>query len=74
MHVCHNFTFRHTVAVTKSRQLDSVDPKAKRNVLRNNEDGFDFNAYRVEFAECNASSKDNSGDIEELRKWLLKIA
>lgn len=35
---------------------------------------FDFDLLKVDFAECNAFSKDNDVNIDGLRKWLVKIA
>lgn len=54
--------------------MESIDPKAKKNVNFGNNGEFDFDSLKVEFAECNAFSKDDDADIEELKKWLLKIA
>lgn len=66
---------RNTLRITKASQLESVDPKEKRNItLGTNIGEFDFDSLNVEFAECNAFSKEDSVNIGDLRKWLLKIA
>lgn len=65
------FFCRNTLRITKASQLESVDPKAKKNV---GSEDFDFESLKVEFVECNAFSKDDSANIEELKKWLVKIA
>lgn len=71
LYVC----FSNTLRITKSSQLDSVDPKAKRSaILGKNDENFDFNLFNVEFAESCGYSKDNAVRISELEKWLLKIA
>lgn len=62
---------RNTLRITKASQLESVDPKAKKNV---GAEDFDFDSLKVEFVECNAFSKDGSANIEELKQWLVKIA
>lgn len=63
-----------TLCVTKSRQLDSVDPNAKKTVVLGNNGKFEFSSFKVEFAECYASDKDNKASLGELEKWLEKIA
>lgn len=70
----------NTLRVTKSSQLDSVDPKAKKQVLLGDENApFNFDALDnlyVEFLESNNYGKDNTDDcnVNDLKKWLLKIA
>lgn len=61
--------------ITKSSQLDSVDPKAKKAALLGNPDEyFDFGALhvKVDFAESYAYHKDGAIDIEGLKKWLAR--
>lgn len=61
--------------ITKSSQLDSVDPKAKKTAMLGNPDeDFDFAALhvKVDFAESYAYHKDGSVDIEGLKKWLTR--
>lgn len=61
--------------ITKSNQLESVDSKAKKTTLLGNPDeDFDFAAVhvKVDFAESYGHHKDGSGDIEGLKKWLLR--
>lgn len=67
---------RNTLRITKSSQLESVDPKAKTNniLVGNSNDEFDFELLKVEFAECNGFGKDEAANIDELKKWLLKVA
>lgn len=65
--------YRNTLRITKASQLESVDPKDKKNVGLGNGD-FDFDLLKVEFAECHAFSKEDDVDIDQLEKWLLKIA
>ncbi|KAJ8920053.1 hypothetical protein NQ315_011706 [Exocentrus adspersus] len=62
--------------ITKSKQLDSVDPKVKRaSVLGNASEDFDFAALpvKVDIAESYAWHKDGSVDIEGLKKWLARF-
>lgn len=61
--------------MTKSSQLDSVDPKARKNVtLVRKGESFEFARMKVDFAECTAYGKDESVNIEGLEKWLLNVA
>ncbi|KAK9890655.1 hypothetical protein WA026_012013 [Henosepilachna vigintioctopunctata] len=68
----------NTLQMTKSRQVESVDGKiSKKSSLGNNEHEFSFQNFQlnVEFAECFANhSKNGTSDIDQLKKWLLKIA
>lgn len=67
--------FRGTLRITKSSQLDSVDPKAKKAaMLYNPNEDFDFGLVhlKVDFAESYACHKDGSVDIEGVKKWLAK--
>lgn len=61
--------------ITKSSQLDSVDPKAKKTaMLGNPKEEFDFGLVhlKVDFAESYAYHKDGSVDIEGVNKWLAR--
>ncbi|XP_018564483.1 signal recognition particle receptor subunit beta [Anoplophora glabripennis] len=66
----------NTLRVTKSKQLDSVDPKAKRaSILGNPDEDFDFDALKVkvDISESYAYHKNGSVDIEGLKKWLARF-
>lgn len=67
--------FRNTLRVTKSSQLESVDPQTKKAAMLGNPDeDFDFAALhvKVDIAETYAFHKDGSVDIEGLKKWLAR--
>jgi signal recognition particle receptor subunit beta len=67
----------NTLQITKSRQLDSVDPKARRIASLGSDDSdFSFSGlhYKIEFAESFAFNKNGSVNIEELKKWVVKNA
>lgn len=75
---CANFEifFRNMLRITKSKQLDSVDPKAKRaGILGNLEEDFDFAALKIniDITESYAYHKNGSVDIEGLKKWLARF-
>ncbi|KAJ8964853.1 hypothetical protein NQ314_004571 [Rhamnusium bicolor] len=66
----------NTLRITKSKQLDSVDPKVKKAAMLGNPDeDFDFAALRVkvDIAESYAYHKNGSADIEGLKKWLARF-
>lgn len=69
----------NTLRVTKSSQLESVDPKTKKNAFLGDEKrDFDFSQLnqKVEFCEANATTKDDKDSInlEELNQWLVKVS
>ncbi|KAL3268424.1 hypothetical protein HHI36_007537 [Cryptolaemus montrouzieri] len=68
----------NTLRVTKSRQVESVDPKtSKTSVLGEHGRDFSFQNFslNIEFAESFGNhNKDGTNDIDQLVKWLLKIA
>lgn len=71
-----HWCFRNTLRVTKSNQLDSVDPKAKRALMLGNpEEEFDFAGIhvKVDIAESYAYHKDGVVDIDGLKKWLVRL-
>ncbi|KAJ8945040.1 hypothetical protein NQ318_019035 [Aromia moschata] len=60
----------NTLRITKSKQLESVDPKAKKTaILGNIDEDFDFAVLhvKVDIAESYACSKNNAVDIEGLK-------
>ncbi|RZB40677.1 signal recognition particle receptor subunit beta [Asbolus verrucosus] len=66
----------NTLCITKSSQLDSVDPKAKKLVNLGSGDkdlSFSTMHFKIDFAESFAFNKNGSVNIEELEKWLVKI-
>ncbi|CAH1112805.1 unnamed protein product [Psylliodes chrysocephalus] len=66
----------NTLRITKSSQLESVDPKAKRAALLGDPDeDFDFAGLpiKVDIAESYAFHKNGSVDIEGLKKWLARL-
>lgn len=67
---------RNTLRITKASQLESVDPKDRKNVglLGDSDEEIDFDALKVEFAESNGFSKDDEVDIDGLKEWLIQIA
>lgn len=68
--------YRNTLRITKSSQLESVDPKAKRAALLGDPDeDFDFAGLpiKVDIAESYAFHKNGSVDIEGLKKWLARL-
>ncbi|KAJ3642394.1 hypothetical protein Zmor_025186 [Zophobas morio] len=67
----------NTLRITKSSQLDSVDPKARKSAsLGTSDSDFSFSSLncKVEFAESFAFNKNGSVDVDQLKKWLSKIA
>lgn len=65
--------------MTKSSALDSVNTKnEKKSFLGSEDKDFDFSQvyYDIEFAESQACSKtsENAVEIDQLKKWLIKIA
>lgn len=65
----------NTLRTTKSSQLESVDPKAKKvSLLGDSEEDFDFGALplKVDIAESYAYHKNGSVNIEGLKKWLSR--
>ncbi|GJQ71275.1 SrpRbeta [Trypoxylus dichotomus] len=67
-----------TLQITKTSQLESVDPKTKKSTVLVNGDKFNFNlltSVKVDFVNCNAISIENgSPNLDGLEKWLSKIA
>nr|CAI5831815.1 unnamed protein product [Callosobruchus analis] len=67
----------NTLRTTKSSQLESVDPKAKKAAtLGDINEYFDFAALglKVDIAESYAYHKNGSVDIEGLKTWFLRQA
>uniref|UniRef100_A0A6P7G1H8 Signal recognition particle receptor subunit beta n=1 Tax=Diabrotica virgifera virgifera TaxID=50390 RepID=A0A6P7G1H8_DIAVI len=63
----------NTLRITKSNQLESVDPKMKKTALLGDpEEDFDFAALplKVDIAESYAYHKNGTVDIDGLKKWL----
>ncbi|CAH0398428.1 unnamed protein product [Chilo suppressalis] len=67
------------VRVTKSSQLQSVDPSQSNNSTYLGKPGKDFEfahiGSKVEFAECSANTgdDDNPADMKALQDWIYKI-
>lgn len=62
--------------MTKSSQLESVDPKAKKTaILGDISEDFDFAAIhvKVDIAESYGCHKNGTADIEGLKKWLDRL-
>ncbi|CAH1170370.1 unnamed protein product [Phaedon cochleariae] len=65
----------NTLRITKSSQLESVDPNVKNAAkLGNSNEDFDFAALpmKVDIAESYAFHKNGMVDIEGLKKWLAR--
>ena len=67
------------VRVTKSSQLESVDPSQGNNTVYLGKLGKDFEfthiTNRLDVAECSANTADddNPDDIKALQNWLSKL-
>lgn len=63
--------------LTKSNQLESVDPKSKKSVVLVDGEKFDFDllsSVKVDFADCHALSSENeSPNLAGLESWLSKL-
>lgn len=72
------FAYRNLVRVTKTRQLESVDPTSSENVFLGKQ-GKDFEfsqlIQNIDFAECSAvSTEEKSAQLDQLTKWISRIA
>lgn len=70
-----HFIYRNTLRVTKSNQLESVDPKTKQAAMLGDPNAeFDFSMLdvKIDLAESYAFHKNGSIDLEGLNKWLLR--
>jgi hypothetical protein len=71
--------FRNLVRVTKSSQLQSVDPSQSNNFKYLGKQGKDFEfshlGCKVEVAECSANTgdDDNPADMKSLEDWVSKL-
>lgn len=63
--------------ITKSSQLEFVDPKIKKSSLLVDGETFQFglmSSIKVDFLDCNATTtEDGSPNLKGLEKWLSNI-
>ncbi|KAK9744788.1 Signal recognition particle receptor beta subunit [Popillia japonica] len=66
-----------TLQITKSSQLEFVDPKIKKSSLLVDGETFQFglmSSIKVDFLDCNATTtEDGSPNLKGLEKWLSNI-
>jgi len=67
----------NTLRITKSSQLESVDPKSKKSAsLGKDDEQFTFDSLpcKVDFVQAYATDKNKECKITDLENWLAKIS